>query len=143
MFFLKDMKAFVFLVVWAAFVWGNLGVSSAQEEEVAAAGKPAYDQNCAVCHGTKGKGDGVAANLLTVKPTDLTQISKRSDGTFPFWRIYRVIDGREDIKGHGTREMPIWGTEFRSQVAGGAVPEAQTRGRILELVYYLQSIQEK
>jgi mono/diheme cytochrome c family protein len=143
MFFLKGMKAFVFLVVWAAFVWGNPGVSSAQEEEVAAAGKPAYDHNCAVCHGTKGKGDGGAMNLLTVKPADLTQISKRSDGTFPFWRIYRVIDGREEIKGHGTSEMPIWGAEFRSQAAGGAMPEAYTRGRILELVYYLQSIQEK
>ena len=82
-------------------------------------------------------------NLLTVKPADLTQINKRSDGTFPFWRIYRVIDGREETKGHGTSEMPIWGAEFRSQAAGGPMPEAYTRGRILELVYYLQSIQEK
>ena len=128
MFFLKDMKAFVFFVVWAAFVWGNPGVSSAQEAEVSAAGKPAYDQNCAVCHGTKGKGEGGAIKMLTMKPTDLTQISKRNDGTFPFWRIYRVIDGREEIKGHGTSEMPIWGTEFRYQ-AGGAMPEAQARGR--------------
>jgi len=119
------------------------GAGMAQQEEVAKAGRPAYEQFCAVCHGREGRGDGGAMNLLTVKPTDLTQLSKKNDGTFPFWRVYRVIDGREEIKGHGTRDMPLWGQEFRMQTGSGPMAESQVRGRILELVYYLESIQTK
>jgi len=119
------------------------GVGMAQQEEVAKAGRPAYEQFCAVCHGREGRGDGGAMNLLTVKPTDLTQLSKKNDGTFPFWRVYRVIDGREEIKGHGTRDMPLWGQEFRMQTGSSPMAESQVRGRILELVYYLESIQTK
>lgn len=127
----------------AALLWGVPTLTYAQEQEVAAAGKPAYEQNCAVCHGREGKGDGPAMNLLTVKPADLTQISKRNNGTFPFWKTYRVIDGREEIKGHGDRDMPIWGADFRSQAAGNSMAQTQVRGQILELVYYLQSLQTK
>ena len=124
-------------------VWGTPAVTQAQEQEVAAAGKPVYDQYCASCRGREAKGDGPAMNLLTVKPADLTQISKRNNGTFPFWKTYRVVDGREDIKGHGSRDMPIWGAEFRSEASSSPVAQTQVRGRILELVYYLQSIQAK
>jgi mono/diheme cytochrome c family protein len=141
MIWLKGLTAAFFF--GAALAWTTPTVTYAQEQEVAAAGKPAYEQNCAVCHGREGKGDGPAMNLLTVKPSDLTQISKRNNGTFPFWKTYRVIDGREDIKGHGNRDMPIWGAEFRSETATGSMAETQARGRILELVYYLQSIQAK
>jgi mono/diheme cytochrome c family protein len=118
-------------------------VGLAQQEEVAKAGRPAYEQNCAVCHGREGKGDGGAMNLLTVKPADLTQLSKNNNGRFPFWRVYRVIDGREEIQGHGTRDMPIWGHEFRLQAGSSPVADSQVRGRILELVYYLEFIQAK
>ena len=57
----------------------------------------------------------------------------------------RIIDGREEaIRGHGSREMPIWGTEFRAAAGrGNPGAESAVRGRILELIYYLQSIQEK
>ena len=119
------------------------GAGLAQQEEVAKAGRPAYEQNCAVCHGREGKGDGGAANLLTVKPADLTQLSKKNNGTFPFWRTYRVIDGREEIKGHGTSDMPIWGQVFRMEAGTSAMAQSQVRGRILELVHYLESIQAK
>jgi mono/diheme cytochrome c family protein len=129
----------------AALLWFMPGRGLAQQEEVAKAGKPTYEQYCAVCHGLAGKGDGGAANILTVKPADLTQVSKRNGGEFPFWRVYRIIDGREEvIRGHGSREMPIWGTELRATAGSGNIAEESTvRGRILELIYYLQSIQEK
>ena len=128
----------LFLGLWLAAVPGW-----AQEQEVAAAGKPAYDHHCAVCHGREGKGDGVAANFLTVKPADVTQLSTKNGGQFPFWKIYRVIDGREKITGHGTRDMPIWGAVFRSETTSNSAAQTQVRGRILELVYYLQAIQAK
>lgn len=130
-------------IVVGSLVWLWAGQSLAQEKEVAAAGKNVYNQNCAVCHGREAKGDGVAISLLTVKPADLTQIAKRAGGTFPFWKVYSVIDGREEVKGHGDRDMPIWGAEFRAQAGSSPAAESQTRGRVLELVYYLQSIQAK
>ena len=121
--------------------WFWTGRSFAQEQEVAAAGRKVYEKNCAVCHGREGKGDGGAATILTVKPADLTQIRKKNKGEFPFWQVYRTIDGREEVKSHGTRDMPIWGADFRLEAGTSAVAESQVRGRILELVYYLQSIQ--
>ena len=80
---------------------------------------------------------------LTLKPTNLTQLSKRNADKFPFWQIYRIIDGREKVRGHGLSEMPVWGPRFRSE-AGGSDPGAksQAAGRILSLVFYLQHIQE-
>jgi mono/diheme cytochrome c family protein len=129
--------------VLGGLLWFWAGRSVAQEQEVTAAGRKVYEQNCAVCHGREGKGDGGAVSVLTMKPADLTQISKKHNGEFPFWRVYKVIDGREEMKGHGTRDMPIWGMEFRLQAGSSAGAESEVRGRILELVYYLQSIQTK
>ena len=61
-----------------------------------------------------------------VKPADLTQLAKHNDGQFPFWTVYRVIDGREEVKAHGSRAMPIWGLWF--QVTEGS--ELRATGRI-------------
>lgn len=38
-------------------------------------GKGLYDQHCASCHGSGGKGDGAAAAALNPKPQDLTNKS--------------------------------------------------------------------
>ena len=117
----------------------------AQEQEVAATGKPLYEDNCMVCHGHKGKGDGpmVTFGLLAVPAPDLTLLSQKNNGEFPFWKMYRVIDGREKVKGHGSEEMPLWGDEFRLEAGSATMAQAEVRGKILSLVYYLQSIQEK
>ena len=138
---LKGRLWVVMMVAHLTLSWSATGVARAQEQEVAAAGKAPYGQYCASCHGREAKGDGPAMNLLTVKPADLTQISKRNSGTFPFWKIYRVVDGREEIKGHGRRDMPLWGAAFRTEVGSSMTAQSQVRGRILALVFYLQSIQ--
>ena len=115
----------------------------AQEKEVIAGGELEYQNNCAICHGVNGKGYGIMARFLSISPADLTQLAKKTDGKFPFWQVYRVIDGREEVRGHGTREMPIWGARFQAE-AGGSGPgsRSQAAGRILGLVFYLQHIQE-
>ncbi|MGE5215434.1 MAG: c-type cytochrome [Chloroflexota bacterium] len=116
----------------------------AQEMEVIASGEIEYQNYCAVCHGVDAKGQGLMSKFLTVRPTDLTQLKKNNDGTFPFWRTYRVIDGREEVPGHGTREMPLWGDRFRTQAGGGDTgSRAQAAGRLIGLVFYLQHIQEQ
>jgi len=51
-------------------------------------GKKLYSQYCAICHGKKGKGDGVAGMALKPRPADFTKdfIQKQSDGAI-FWKI--------------------------------------------------------
>lgn len=116
------------------------------EEDIAGGGE--YLNSCAPCHGVGGRGDGPVAQHLNVAPSDLTTLAERHDGDFPFLKIFQIIDGRALVAGHGERTMPIWGQRYRSEAAGDDprfepyVSEAAVRGRILELVNYLQAIQD-
>jgi mono/diheme cytochrome c family protein len=118
-------------------------LATAQEMEVIAGGELEYQNHCAVCHGVDARGDGIMSKFLTLKPANLAQIAKKHDGQFPFWQVYRTIDGREEVRGHGVSQMPVWGPRFRAE-SGGNDPGAksQAAGRILSLVFYLQHIQE-
>jgi mono/diheme cytochrome c family protein len=121
----------------------GLGNGHAQEQDVIEAGKREFQRSCATCHGVDAKGDGPSAIVLNVKPSDLTQMKKRHGGVFLFWRTYEKISGRDEevIRGHGTREMPIWGERFHLERGSSEEYQSGVRGRILSLVYYLQSIQ--
>jgi len=44
----------------------------------------------------------------TTAVPDLTELSKKNDGVFPFMRIYEKIDGTRSMTWHGTRQMPVW-----------------------------------
>ena len=84
------------------------------------------------------------ARFLTIEPSDLTQLAKRNSNKFDFWQVYRTIDGREEVRGHGTREMPVWGTRFQAEAEGyDQISRSQVAGRILGLAFYLQYIQER
>ena len=124
----------------------------AQEPDV---GKIEYQWSCVVCHGVDGKGTGPLAAELNTKPADLTTIAKRNNGVFPINRVYETIDGRQQVKSHGPREMPVWGFRYDPSPihwSNRAAPdysdhvidrEAIIRGRIIALVDYLYRIQEK
>ena len=124
---------------------------AAQEvQEVIETGKHEFQRSCATCHGSDAKGDGPTAAILLAKPSDLTQLRNTHGGTFLFWRVYDQINGSDEktiqgfgIRGHGTREMPIWGEQFRFDREATAAYKMGVRGRILSLVHYLESIQEK
>jgi mono/diheme cytochrome c family protein len=125
-----------------------LAPALAQEEPIEEIGKQEFIRSCAACHGESGKGDGLVAGLLLVKPPDLTSIRKRHDGEFPASWVYRIIDGRNEMRPHGSREMPIWGDRYRAEALQGLpLPlnvgaDAVVHGRILSLVFYLDFIQE-
>ena len=116
-------------------------------------GEMEYLSNCGSCHGRDAKGNGPVAAVLTVKPTDLTMISKELNGKFPQEYVYKVIDGRGMIKPHGNSLMPVWGHRFTvmERNANDAIAyspsELDTQslvfGRIISLVGYLESIQIK
>ena len=109
------------------------------------AGAKEFQQRCALCHGANGKGNGPYAMALVFKPSDLTTLLADNDGVFPFLETYLVIDGREIVKSHGPRLMPIWGDRYNAEAWSEVDPEhgdTLVRGRILELLLFLFSIQE-
>ncbi|WP_204113858.1 c-type cytochrome [Shimia biformata] len=98
---------------------------------VPGAGRTVYDQNCAVCHGPGGHGDGdFAAQLLTLPP-DLTVLARNNGGSFPEDRVRAVIEGpgRAD---HFSGAMP----EF-----GETLPRLTGASQIDAVVHYLETIQ--
>ena len=131
------------LMVTVGFLVSGVHRAEGQQWDVIAGGEIDYQNHCAPCHGRDAKGQGPMRSFLTVPPADLTQLAKKNKGTFPFWVVYRFIEGREEVRGHGTREMPIWGDRFESEAGGrDTSSRAQAAGRLLSLVFYLQHIQE-
>ena len=120
-------------------------IGLAQDRDLIDAGKREFHRSCATCHGVDAKGNGPSAVALNVKPADLTQLSKRHGGVFLFWRVYEKINGKDEalIRGHGTREMPVWGERFRFEHDATDEQQMGVRGRLLSLVYYLESLQQK
>jgi len=111
-------------------------------------GQLEYREFCASCHGLSGKGNGPVAASLSRSPGDLTQLSKKYDGKFPAQRVYQVIDGRDRVSSHGSREMPVWGNVFRlreNSLSGGGPPltDEEIRARIKPIVEYVRSLQQK
>lgn len=60
----------------------------AQNEDATRKGKKLYNQLCSICHGDKGKGDGMAGAALTPKPGNFTsnKVQSQSDGAI-FWKM--------------------------------------------------------
>ncbi|MEQ8681162.1 MAG: cytochrome c [Cyclobacteriaceae bacterium] len=60
----------------------------AGKQEAIKEGKKIFSTMCAICHGEKGKGDGVAGAALNPKPTNLIEATfqDQSDGAI-FWKI--------------------------------------------------------
>jgi mono/diheme cytochrome c family protein len=112
-------------------------------------GKQEFTENCASCHGVDGKGNGPLGTLLQRSPPDLTQLAKNNKGVLPINRLYEVIDG-VGVPSHGTRDMPVWGWEYRVENAqnlrearGRYDEAAMVRGRILTLLEYISRIQAR
>jgi mono/diheme cytochrome c family protein len=109
----------VLLVVFLLTVFA--GFAGAQNQ---AEGKGLYATYCATCHGEKGKGDGVAARALPVKPTDHTNGAVMSQLSDKF--LIDVI-----AKGGGavgkSSYMPAW---------GGSLNDKQIR----DVIAYIRTI---
>lgn len=117
------------------------GFARGADKSDAAGGRELYEQHCMFCHGAAGKGDGPLAADLRVAPADLTTIAKRRAWTFPEVEVREIIDGRRQVRGHGGKEMPIWGRIFGSTGVLGEDDEAAARAKLDKLVDYLRSIQ--
>ena len=116
-----------------------------QTKDAVFMGQKEYERTCSLCHGLDGKGNGPYAFALIEKPADLTLIQKKNYAEFPFSKLYRIIDGREELKSHGPRVMPVWGDRYNTEhwlEIRTRYSETLVRGRIFELLLYLESIQK-
>jgi mono/diheme cytochrome c family protein len=110
-------------------------------------GRREYLDNCAICHGQSGRGDGPMSMLLTKQVPDITLLQRTNNGVYPFDYVYDTIDGRERVQGHGTREMPIWGRAYGGRADQAMPPfwpydrEAFIRARILALTEHIYTLQ--
>jgi mono/diheme cytochrome c family protein len=107
-------------------------------------GQALYAENCAMCHGPTGRGDGMLADSLKDKPVDLTQISRRNDGAFPRAVVMSQIDGY--TRGQlGDNNMPEFGLLLKGPTvpvdAGDGVMTPTPRP-LAALMAYLEDIQE-
>jgi len=135
------------LAASAAFALTALGQPAAADPPgydpvLAELGAPLFQRYCTSCHGPGGRGDGPTAASLRTRPADLTAIAKRREGEFPTGKIAQFIDGRFALPAHGSREMPVWGERFGSDVPDSDLGESISRGNIASLVEYLKSIQQ-
>ena len=110
-------------------------------------GKMEFQKNCAACHGMSGKGDGPLVEFLKQTPPDLTQLSKQYKGVYPQSKVYDWIRDVNQTRAHGTQEMPVWGDRYSDEIIMKYGPDyvgpgSSVHERILELVFYIGSIQE-
>lgn len=96
--------------------------------ELVALGKRVFEQQCAACHGTGGRGDGPAAYLLYPKPRDFVagryRLVSTWEGVPTDADLFRTIS-----RGMPGSAMPSW----------GHLPERSRWG----LVYYVKSLAER
>ena len=109
---------FIFVL---AYTIAPMGTAAAQN---VAEGKNLYVTYCAACHGDQGKGDGVAARSLPVKPADHTNgavMSQLSDK----YLTDIIAKGGGAVNKSGF--MPAWGSSLNPK-------------QVSDLVAYVRSL---
>lgn len=106
-------------------------------------GDEVFNNLCAVCHGTAGKGDGPAASTLGKAVPDLTVLARNEDGVFPRKQVENVIFGRFRDESGGKSKMPYWGEHFRFLKTGvSGIPRNEYAWeRTHTLATYVESLQ--
>ncbi len=131
------------LLVFGPFVqraYSQQGEAAGTPDQISQ-GRELFLENCASCHGAGAKGNGPMADSLKLAPPDLTMMGTRPGGAFNAAKIREIVEGRRDVKAHGSRDMPVWGNEFARGRKRGEGREAAVRTRVHALVAYLESIQ--
>jgi mono/diheme cytochrome c family protein len=97
---------------------------------------------CASCHGQDGLGDGPVAKSLARPPANLRKLGDKYGVPLPAHRIAELIDGRDTVRAHGNRDMPVWG-ERLYELGHGEKGEAGIGEVIAKIIAYLGTIQDR
>ncbi len=103
-------------------------------------GKTMFKEYCAACHGLDAKGHGPARATLKVPAADLTTLSKRHGGEFPYDYVTNILRFGPGVPAHGSSNMPTWGPIFQYM---DNYNQAVVRKRIKNLCDYLVTLQVK
>jgi putative copper export protein/mono/diheme cytochrome c family protein len=101
-----------------------------------ARGQSLFLENCAVCHGPQGRGDGPAAQSLTIKPADLTaeHIYGHPDGDI-FWWITQGKSGEMPAFGDVLDENARWNLIDFIHANADAARLRAAAGQVTSLAY--------
>jgi len=128
----------VTLVLFLCFAAQKPKSESKQRNADLASGNETFSRYCASCHGKAGKGDGPAAFVLKIPPPDLTTLAKRHEGKYPAGYVSATLLFGRSLASHGSEEMPIWGSRFKSL---DPVHDPTGQQHVDDVVAYIQSIQ--
>jgi len=108
-------------------------------------GRQDFESSCAVCHGVDGKGDGPYARSHELTTPDLTLLTARNGGVFPYRRVAEIVDGRSGLIIHGIPGMPVWGDRYKAMAAAECRdahcdPESVVRARVRALTEYIRRL---
>ncbi len=116
-------------------------VALSAESDVSA-GQHYFIRYCASCHGADGMGDGPVAKSLNTPPANLRMLGDKYGMPLPAHRLAKLIDGRNTIRAHGTRDMPVWG-ERLYELGQGEKGDTGIGEVIAKIIAYLNTIQDR
>jgi mono/diheme cytochrome c family protein len=106
------------------------------DAEAAGKGQLIFERYCTSCHGSSGVGDGELVATLDEPVPDLTKLSSRYAGEFPWDAVVGSV--AKGTPGHDTPDMPAW-TEVFGKTEG---TDASSPEQAIEFVtHYIWSIQ--
>ncbi|WP_420014221.1 c-type cytochrome [Tateyamaria sp.] len=119
-----------------------LSVAACATAEPELPGALFFSEQCAVCHGAKGRGDGLLASDLSVAPADLTLLARNNGGVYPIDDVMAQVygyPGRYQIGG-----MPEFGPLLDGPVEDWVTQSGETLATpraLIDLAIYLEGLQ--
>jgi len=136
------MRAAILISVLFAFILGA-GLAAVKKDVTGApalaTGKQLFVAHCASCHGSDGKGQHAPAGLRSAPP-DLTTLTLRNNGAFPFARVSGTISGDLSRPEFVNRQMPCFGLILHD---ADDLNRDESHTKIASLTEYIRSLQVK
>ncbi len=111
--------------------------------DTAGAGAALFRQNCVICHGAGGAGNGPQAASLPVAPANLRGLAAANDGVFPAEAVMATIYGYrgKDYAGLMPEFGPVLDSPSVIWIASDG-REIPTPSALVALTGYLETIQD-